>query len=191
MKSMRLFVALDIPDNIRQALGTTVRKLRAACPDARWARIDGLHVTLKFIGETPGEKLEPIKAALATVRAAAPIALQFRGAGFFPDARRPRVLWVGIVTGADLVALAAAVENSLAALGIARESRAFSPHLTLARFDHPRGLAALHAAIEAAGPLEFGATTAKEFHLYQSVLKRGGAEYTRLATFSFAGSTSE
>ena len=76
-------------------------------------------------------------------------------------------------------------------LGIAREERAFSPHLTLARFDTPRGLDALHAAIEKAGRLEFGATTAKEFHLYQSVLKPGGAEYTRLATFSFAGRKSE
>ena len=75
----------------------------------------------------------------------------------------------------------------MAPLGIPREERAFSPHLTLARFDTPRGLDALHAAIEKAGPLEFGATTAKEFHLYQSVLKPGGAEYTRLATFSFAG----
>ena len=191
MESMRLFVALDIPDDIRQALAATARNLRATCPGARWARIDGLHVTLKFIGETPGETLEPIKAALATVRAAAPITLQFRGPGFFPDARRPRVLWVGIETGAELAVLAAAVENSLAGLGIARDTRAFSPHLTLARFDHPRGLAALHAAIEAAGPLEFGATRAKEFHLYQSVLKRGGAEYTRLATFSFAGRASQ
>ena len=188
---MRLFVALNIPDDIRQALDTVVRTLRTACPDARWARIDGLHVTLKFIGETPGDKLEPIKAALANVRAAAPIALQFRGTGFFPDARRPRVLWAGIEAGPELTELAASVENSLAALGIPRETRVFSPHLTLARFDRPRGLAALHSAIEAAGPLEFGATVAKEFHLYQSVLKRGGAEYTRLATFSFVGSTSQ
>ncbi len=188
---MRLFVALDIPEDIRQALAATARTWRAACPEARWARIEGLHVTLKFIGETPGEKLEPIKAALASVRAAVPIALHFRGAGFFPDARRPRVLWAVIEAGADLALLAAAVENSLAALGIARETRAYSPHLTLARFDRSRGVAALHAAIEAAGPLEFGATRAKEFHLYQSVLKRGGAEYTRLETFSFAGSTSQ
>lgn len=188
---MRLFVALDIPEDIRQALAATVRTLRVACPDARWARIDGLHATLKFIGETPGEKLEPIKSALATVQAAAPITLQFRGAGFFPDMRRPRVLWAGIEAGPDLAALARDVENSLAPLGIARETRAFSPHLTLARFDRPRGLALLHAALAAAGPLEFGATTAKEFHLYQSVLKRGGAEYTRLVTFSFAGSTSQ
>lgn len=188
---MRLFVALDIPEDIREALAATVRILRVACPDARWAGIDGLHVTLKFIGETPGEKLVPVKSAVSSVRVAAPITLQFRGVGFFPDARRPRVLWAGIETGPELAALARDVENSLAPLGIARETRAFSPHLTLARFDRPRGLAALHAAIEAAGPLEFGATTAKEFHLYQSVLKRGGAEYTRLAAFSFAGSTSQ
>ena len=188
---MRLFVALDIPGDIRQALATTVRTLRAACPEARWARIDGLHVTLKFIGETPGEKLEAIKAALGSVRAAAPVTLHFRGAGFFPDARRPRVLWAGIEADTELALLAAAVENSLAELGIARETRAFSPHLTLARFDRPRGLDALHDAIESAAPLKFGATLTKEFHLYQSVLKRGGAEYTRLATFSFAGSTSQ
>jgi len=191
MEFMRLFVALDIPEDIRHALAATIRTLRAACPDARWARTDGLHVTLKFIGDISGEKLEAIKSALASVRAAAPSTLQFRGVGFFPDMRHPRVLWAGIEAGPELAALARDVENSLAPLGIARETRAFSPHLTLARFDRARGLAALHDAIEAAGPLEFGATSAKEFHLYQSVLKRGGAEYTRLATFSFAGSTAQ
>ncbi len=89
--------------------------------------------------------------------------------------------------GDELGALAAAVETALEPLGIAREQRAFSPHLTLARFDSPSDLQRLHAAIAAAGPLEFGGAIAKEFHLYQSVLKRGGAEYTRLATFRCSG----
>ncbi|MFI5098835.1 MAG: RNA 2',3'-cyclic phosphodiesterase [Candidatus Acidiferrales bacterium] len=188
---MRLFVAIDIPEDVRTTIGALAAKLRPTYRDARWVRIEGLHVTLKFIGETPSEKAAEIKAALASIPPRASIPINFRGLGFFPNERRPRVLWVGIETGSELAALAEAVETALGALGFPREERAFSPHLTLARFDTPRGLDALHSAVEKAGPIEFGATTAKEFHLYQSVLKAGWAEYTRLATFSFAGRKSE
>jgi 2'-5' RNA ligase len=190
-RPMRLFVALDIPEDVRSAIGALAAKLRPACRNARWVRIDGVHVTLKFIGETSPEKSEAMKTALAALPSRASIPMNFRGLGFFPNDRRPRVLWAGIEAGPDLAALASAVDTALAALGIPREERAFSPHLTLARFDTPRGLEALHAAIEKGGHLEFGATTAQEFHLYQSILKPGGAEYTRLATFSFAGRKSE
>jgi len=182
---MRLFVAMDIPEDVRAALEVLAIKLRIACRHARWTRIEGLHVTLKFIGETPSEKVAEIEAALATLPSHAPIPLNFRGLGFFPNERRPRVLWAGIEAGPELAALAAEVETALHPLGIPREERPFSPHLTLARFDTPRGLYALRDTVEKAGPLEFGGTIAKEFYLYQSVLKRGGAEYTRLATFSF------
>jgi len=188
---MRLFVAIDIPEDVRSAISALASKLRLTCRNARWVRIEGLHVTLKFIDETSPEKAAEIKTALASIPSRAAIHMNFRGLGFFPNERRPRVLWAGIEAGPDLAALAAAVETALGALGIPREERAFSPHLTLARFDTPRGLDALHAAIEKAGLLEFGVATAKEFHLYQSVLKPGGAEYTRLATFSFAGRKSE
>jgi len=188
---MRLFVALDIPDDVRSRLAALAASLRPSSRTARWTRIEGLHVTLKFIGELSPEKSEAIKAALAAIPPRSPFSLAFRGLGFFPNERRPRVLWAGVQAGPELAALAADVETSLDALGIPRESRAFSPHLTLARFDSPRGLEALHSAIEGAAPAEFGATTAREFHLYQSVLKRGGAEYTRLATFSLSGRAPE
>jgi RNA 2',3'-cyclic 3'-phosphodiesterase len=188
---MRLFVALDIPEEVRGGLAALVAKLRASCRSARWVRLEGVHVTLKFIGEVPPEKTEAIKAALTALPSRDEMALNFRSVGFFPNERRPRVLWVGIEAGVQLAELAGAVESALEPLGIARDARAFSPHLTLARFDSPRGLDGLQAAIAKAGPLEFGSATAAEFHLYQSVLKRGGAEYTRLATFSFAGSERE
>lgn len=184
---MRLFVALDIPEDVRSSLAALAAKLRIACQNARWARIEGLHVTLKFIGETSAEKAERIETALAAIPSRAPISVNFRGLGFFPNERRPRVLWAGIESNLELAELAAAIEIALHPLGFAREERAFTPHLTLARFDAARGLDALHAAIEKAGPFEFGGTAAKEFHLYQSVLKPGGAEYTRLTTFSFTG----
>jgi 2'-5' RNA ligase len=180
---VRLFVALDIPEEVRTALGALIEKLRPACRNARWVRIEGAHITLKFIGEAPAEKAEGIKTALASVAFPSPIKIFFHGLGFFPSERRPRVLWAGMEAGDELGALAAAVETALEPLGIAREQRAFSPHLTLARFDSPSDLHQLHAAVAAAGPLEFGGTISKEIHLYQSVLKRGGAEYTRLATW--------
>lgn len=187
---MRLFVAMDIPEDVRAAIAALVARLRPASRDARWARIEGLHVTLKFIGEIPAEKVGAIVSALKSVAFAKPVALNFRGLGFFPNERRPRVLWAGIEAAPDLAALATAVETVIAQLGIAREDRAFSPHLTLARFDSSRGLDRLHAAIESAGVLEFGGAIANEFHLYQSVLKRGGAEYTRVASFACARSES-
>jgi RNA 2',3'-cyclic 3'-phosphodiesterase len=184
---MRLFVALDIPEDVRNSLAALSAELRRTCKDGRWPRIEGLHVTLKFLGETPAENVAKIQAALATVPLRPAIPVIFRGLGFFPNDRRPRVLWAGVDAGPELAALAAAVNAALDPLGIPPEERTFSPHLTLARFDNPRKLDALHTAIEKAGPLEFGAVTAQEFHLYQSVLKPGGAEYTRLSTFSFAG----
>jgi len=188
---MRLFVALDIPEDVRAAIGALVAKLQDACRDARWVRVEGAHITLKFIGEVAFEKAEEIKSALATVPFPAPIAMSFRGVGFFPNERRPRVLWAGIEAGAELSALAAAVEMALEPLGIVRERRAFSPHITLARFESMNGIERLHAAIANAGSLEFGSAIAHEFHLYQSVLKRGGAEYTRLATYTQTVSTSQ
>ena len=184
---MRLFVALDIPDEVRASLAALVARLRPACREARWARLAGLHVTLKFIGEIAAEKFEAIKSALASLPPREPFSIKFRALGFFPSPRRPRVLWAGIEAPAALGELAAEIEKALVPLGIEPETRAFAPHLTLARFESPRGLDSLHAAIEQAGAVEFGATLARDFHLYQSVLKRGGAEYTRLATFSFAG----
>jgi 2'-5' RNA ligase len=187
---VRLFVALDIPEDVRQALAAFVAKLRPACKDARWARMESAHITLKFIGEAPAEKTEGIKSALASVPFPAAFNIFFRGTGFFPDQRRPRVLWADMKGGPELRTLAEAVETSLEPLGIAREQREFSPHLTLARFNSPDKLSGLRAAIAAAGPLDFGHAIASEFHLYQSVLKRGGAEYTRLATFGSEGSNS-
>jgi 2'-5' RNA ligase len=204
---VRVFVALDIPEEVRAAIGALVEKLRPTSDNilagskrsphpARWVRIEGMHVTLKFIGEVPPEKIEPVKASLSQIHFPN-FPLKFRGVGFFPNERRPRVLWAGIEAGEELGALAAAVETSLEPLGIAKEQRNFSPHLTLARFDtarHKPSASAfdhLHEAISKSGPLEFGSSTASEFHLYQSILKRRGAEYTRLATFRFAGGESQ
>jgi 2'-5' RNA ligase len=189
---MRLFVAIEIPEDVRATLGELIKNLRGACPDARWVRLTGLHVTLKFIGDTPTENLDQIKTALEKLPPHAPIRLNFGGLGFFPNARRPSVLWAGVEAVPELGALATAIERALAPTGDQpKEHKKFTPHLTLARFKESLAVDALRLAIEKAVPLEFGSVTATEFHLYQSVLKPGGSEYTRLATFSLSRSTSK
>jgi 2'-5' RNA ligase len=184
---VRLFVALDIPDAVRNALAALSHDLRKLSSAGRWVRIEGAHITLKFIGETPDDRAERIRSVLHEARGPGPIELQFSGLGFFPTPRRPRVLWAGVAAGPELRTLAAAIETQLEPLGIPHETRDFSPHITLARFDSPKGLDALSGAVENLGAPEFGRATSREFHLYQSVLKRGGAEYTRLASYPISG----
>jgi len=182
---LRIFIALDLSEPIRAAIFSFCDNLRRAFPSARWVRPEGIHVTLKFIGEIPEERVAPIHAALSGIRSSAPVELSFGGTGFFPNDRRPRVFWVGIHASPNLAEIAAAIEERLEPLGIPRESREFHPHLTLARLDDPRGLDKFQAALREAGPREFGTMKTPEMHLYQSELGRSGARYTRLATFQF------
>lgn len=187
---MRLFVALDIPESVRAALRECSAELSKTCRAGRWVSLEGAHISLKFIGEVPDDRAEQIRAALAEVPSFAPVDLRFAGLGFFPSAKRPRVLWAGIEAGPELARLARAVEDSVTKLGIEREDREFRPHVTLARFESPKGLDPLRDAVEKMGVPEFGRTTIREFCLYRSLLKHSGAEYTRVATYNFSGESS-
>ena len=183
---MRLFVALEIPVVVREKLVALLNSLRALSPQTRWVRPENLHVTLKFIGEAPAAKLAEIRSALAGARSDKPITLDFRGLGFFPNEKHPRVFWVGIEASPNLKTLAEDIEKAAENLGIAREQRPFSPHLTLARFES-RGLPEkLRAAIQENAAQDFGSLRANQFHLIQSKLKPTGAEYTTLESFPFA-----
>ena len=182
---MRLFVALDLREHVREKVRELINQLRPASRNARWVRPESMHVTLKFIGHAAPEKLEAIRAALASVRSSEPVELQFRGIGFFPNERSPRVIWCGMAASANLAPLAADIERVLEALGIARESRDFVPHLTLARFNSPEKSGDLVRRVNESRSREFGSASEKEFHLFESVLHRSGAEYRRLATYPF------
>ena len=187
---MRVFLAIDIPNEVRRAIDELIGKLQATCRGARWARVEGMHLTLKFIGEALPEKVERIKAELKAIRLAAPVELNFRNVGFFPTARSPRVFWAGVEATPNLAELANEIEQRLEPLGIQRESRPFRPHLTLARFRSLDGLAQLREALDSLAPFEFGSARTGEFHLYQSRLKPAGAEYTKLESFPFARNAS-
>ncbi len=196
---MRLFVALDLPADVRRALGEVIAKLKPLSADARWVRAEAMHVTLKFIGHAiptgDVEKLDAVCAALATVCSDQPVEISFRGVGFFPDASRPRVIWSGVQGSKNLAPLAADIEKVLEPLGIFAEDRSFLPHLTLARFKPPRsgksrrshaatGEALRSAAAEMA-QRDFGSTRETEFHLFESITKPSGSEYRKMETYSF------
>jgi 2'-5' RNA ligase len=183
---MRLFVALDVPDETRRALGETIRRLESVCPGARWMQAESIHVTLRFIGHVEEAKLPAIKDSLANVKSGGPIEIAFRSFGFFPNERRPRVFWLGIESGPDLAALAASISSTLEPIGIPREGRAFRPHLTLARFKTEQGLPKLRQMVAPLAHQSFGNTVETQFHLYESVLNPRGAVHTKLASYRFA-----
>jgi RNA 2',3'-cyclic 3'-phosphodiesterase len=183
---MRLFVALEIPSAVRENLSTLLKSLREVSPQTRWVRPENLHVTLKFIGEMAETRLAAIRGALAGVRSDEAVTLDFRGLGFFPNDKHPRVFWAGIEASPNLKTLAADIEKATEKLGIPREQRPFSPHLTLARFEPSRLPEKLRTAIQEKTARDFGSLRTSQFHLIESKLKPSGAEYTTLESFPFA-----
>jgi RNA 2',3'-cyclic 3'-phosphodiesterase len=192
---MRLFIALDIDDGIRERISRFVEGIRNFSPDARWVREESLHITLKFIGEQADEKVEVIQRSLDGISARPP-EIHFCGYGYFPNPKSARVFWVGMKVGPELGALATAIDDRMPALGISREERAFSPHLTLARISGGSGsprwrkgdgsnrtFQRLQEQLSALPEPEFGSMTAREFFLYQSQLSPKGSKYSKLARF--------
>lgn len=193
---MRIFVGIDLDEEIRARIARFLDGVRGFAPDVRWARAESLHVTLKFIGEQKPEQAEAIQERLGQVEGAA-MEIRFGGYGFFPTAKSPRVFWIGMEAGPQLSQLAARIDAAVAELGIPREERAFSPHLTLARGGGGSGspkwrkgdrsnsdFAVLEKRLTAMPALDFGTMTAREFILYQSQLSPGGSKYSKLHRFA-------
>ena len=186
---MRLFIALDLPEEIRTRLTEFVERVRVLAPDARWTKPESLHVTLKFIGEIREERLSAIKHALSTINAR-PFDLKFESVGYFPPNKSPRVFWAGVYSTNDLPQLASSIDQALEQLAIEREAKAYHPHLTLARAGSGPGASRvfrrLQEQLAAEEPPRFGTMTAQEFYLYQSRLSRGGAQYAKLERFALS-----
>ncbi len=187
---MRLFVALEIPETVREKLAALQQQMRAEKLDLRWVRPENFHVTLKFIGEAAGAELEDIKAELRGVRPEGPVRATFRGLGYSWDARRRGVFWVTMEVTETMKMLAAQINRRLERLGMPAEERDFLPHLTLARFKRPNALPAIRAAVEEHQGREFGSLLAEEFHLIESKLGPGGSKYFTVASFRFAQAAS-
>lgn len=186
---MRLFVALDIDESIRQRVASFVDEVSRAVPEVRFVGLQTYHITLKFIGETG--KFEQICDALRAVKPTS-IQVNICNVGFFPNARQPRVFWAGIYANNNLAQLSKDVSQTLLPLGFAAEDKPFHPHLTLARSGsgNPhssragKGLGRLAEFVSTIEPPEFGTMTAHEFCLYESKLLPQGAQYTRRERYS-------
>lgn len=175
---MRLFVALDFPPSLREALAPLFRE---KIPGAKWTSPEQLHLTLRFLGECPDETFEALRSGLREIAAPSfPLALQ--GVGTFPNPQRPRVLWAGLEAGPELYALQNQVEALAQALGLPPETKAFSPHLTLARLKFPAPAETARFLMKFHG-LRGPAFRVEEFHLYSSRLSPKAAEHRKEASF--------
>lgn len=179
---LRLFTGIAAPPEINSSLDDFVRRLKPLAR-IRWSPASNFHITTKFIGAWAEERLDELKVALAAMPRSGAFRIAIRGFGFYPNPRNARIFWAGIEGGANLAELAARTDAVCGGLGIAVEKKPYSPHLTLARIDDPRGLTPLQNALSKDAGIEFGDFEARAFHLYLSQPGRGGSVYTSLAEF--------
>jgi len=179
---MRSFIAIELPDAIKAEIAGVQQQLKASGASANWTRPEGIHLTLKFLGEVEDAKAAGIIDALGTAcRGAAPLRLEIAGAGAFPNVKLPRVLWLGVRGDTERLALLqAAVEDAMERLGFEREERKFSPHLTLARIKSPRPRDNWAAVIDGIRNVDLGGFTADRVSLMKSELRREGAVYAEV-----------
>jgi len=195
---MRIFVALDLDEEIRERIQQFVDNVRQFAPATRWVSAESLHITLKFIGERPDALVKQIETILSSLSHGS-FRVSFNGSGFFPTVRAARVFWVGIQAEAGLAELARKIEDTLVNLDIPKEQRAFSPHLTLARASGGSGapgwrkadkpnqqFARLQEQLDKLSPAEFGTMTAREFYLYRSQVSSKGSRYTKITRFALS-----
>jgi 2'-5' RNA ligase len=184
---MRLFAGIDLPTEVRESLAAMLGGLRP-CARLSWSPAANLHITTKFIGEWPEERLDALIAALRSLPPRQPIGIAFRGLGWFPNAHAPKIFWVGVKADGGLAELARQTDEAVARLGVPPERRRFSPHLTLARIREQVPLARLREAVAALPSEDFGEFTASRFHLFLSERAASGSVYTKLAEFPLAQS---
>jgi RNA 2',3'-cyclic 3'-phosphodiesterase len=179
---MRLFTGIDLPAPVRTRLDEV---LTALTPTAaiNWSPLANLHITTKFIGQWPDSDVARLENALASLPRRDAFDIRIGGLGWFPNPHSPRVFWAGIDGGDALRNLARDTEKALADLGIEPESKAYSPHLTLARIKSPVPLVKLRQAVAQLPSSEFGQFTAERFLLYRSVTSPKGSTYSVLAEF--------
>lgn len=179
---MRCFVAIDFPEHVKLAIGEVIRKVGEIGKGAvKWVPPANMHLTLKFLGEVQDKLVPGIQTALASACAGHNrFSLNVRGAGFFPNARNPNILWIGIEASPNLDGLFQDIDRHMAGLGFEPETRRFSAHLTVGRVKNKRGIQPVVDALTGYGNTSFGTIEVKEILLMKSVLKPSGAEYFRV-----------
>ncbi len=180
--SIRSFIAIDLSDPARRQIEAFIQELRKSDAQVGWVRTEGIHLTLKFLGNAAPESIEEIKPALARIASqTAPIRIEPSGCGAFPTIKSPRVIWVGLLGQIGRLAeLVLRVETALVPLGFEPEGRPFNPHLTVGRVKGRLRLLALQQILLARRDFTAEPFDAAEVVLYKSDLRPDGARYTPL-----------
>jgi 2'-5' RNA ligase len=181
---MRLFTAIDLPTEVLLRLERLISALR---PEAliKWSPLDNLHITTKFIGEWPEARLDELNEALSMVAPREPFEVEIRNLGWFPNERSPRVLWAGVDGGSPLLKLVQETEECLVAMGVPKEDRGFSAHLTLARIKNPVPLHRLRQRVEELQPAALGKFPVSRFVLFRSDPGSNASIYRKLREYKF------
>ena len=179
---MRSFIAIDLEPGLKKALQGLIRVLETTRADVRWARTNGMHLTMKFLGEIDEEKAAVVKRALHEVagrQSAFPLRLE--GTGAFPGEHNPRILWAGFAAEPGLLAFREDLEQELEREGFPREERAFHPHLTLGRVKGSVRIREVLLELEKHSRASLGEMTVQKVTLFESRLRPEGPEYRVLA----------
>lgn len=190
MRKIRTFIAVELSDAVRRRAGDLIERLQASGVRVNWVAPENMHITLKFLGDQTDDEVATVcRAVLESVREQPPFEFECHGAGAFPNAKRPRTLWIGVRDGAEsLRQLQRCVEEELAVAGYAREGRAFHPHLTLGRVrSGGPGINHLVELLEKASTFPAGSAMADEVVVFGSQLQRGGPRYEVLARAPLGG----
>ncbi len=185
---MRAFIAIEMPETVRESLGALRERFRRSGARASWVQTANMHLTLRFLGDVARDDLSTLSAGLREACCGcAPLRLGVRGAGAFPSLRRPSVVWAGLKTlSGDLGAVQRCAEAAARAIGLPPETKPFHPHVTLARIRDTRQLGTLPDDLDAARDFDGGDFTAAHVSLFSSELKPGGAVYRCLQEFVLA-----
>lgn len=182
---IRAFIAATLAESTIEEIAKVRLLLQEAKGDIRWTRLEGLHLTLKFLGDITRSQVEPILSVLQdVVHQRQTLNLVAQGLGAFPSLRRPRVLWVGL-KGEGIAELSEAIETALMPLDFPPEEREFTPHLTLGRVRSPRGWERVFSLIKEHEQAYFGESRIDQLTLFQSELRPDGAIYTPLGSVQF------
>lgn len=182
---MRTFIAIDFEEEIKKKLYFLLLELDKVSQNIKWVKKEGMHLTLKFLGEIEEEKIPKIEAVLNAIsKMCSPFPLRLKGTGTFPPGKKnPRVIWIGIEGGQTLKELQAQLEEELEKLDFPREKREFHPHLTLGRVKIQSHLGGVLSQLEREKETTFGEMKVNKITFFQSILKPTGAEYKVLSEF--------
>jgi 2'-5' RNA ligase len=188
---LRTFIAIEIPAEVRASISGSIAPLKTLLSDSvKWVNPDNIHLTLKFLGDTAEEKIDGIERALARASGGLRhMEVEIRGAGAFPNLRKPSVIWAGLECPPELGELKGRIEAEFASLGFEEERRAFSPHLTVGRVRRGARVPArrLAAEMERLEGITFGTMVIREIVLIKSELRSTGAVYTHLYSAELSG----